>query len=428
MRPITVPDPLLGEIDITDVAPIVDTTDFQRLRRVKQLGTTINLYPNATHNRFGHCIGAYHRTKMRLHAWRDTPRALKKKGVNVLSPQEERDVIIYALIHDIGHGPLSHIIEDVTTLNHEQNGQALIRHNIKNAIRASHGNPTKIYAMLGKQDPLGRIVDDKVLGSEKWDYLERDLHFTGAGIMAPPHLKEIEKHVIWYDNRIMIDSEVVHAVRNLIVFYWNAYKDVYFSPKALFYQRLFQKMIHTELATHAFTEHTLWNLNDGELEGRLKLSNNKDVRKLFAYGAERKLHRALVLRLAPYLHEEQCEKNVYLRAGTRPLLTAFEDRTAGELETIEHNIARIAHLPPADILFVPVTKLGHKRFSPHSTPILLRNLKDTVDLFDHYADMRPLLTTYEESFLALRIFCNQTHMQTFLRHAREIEAFLSTFV
>ncbi len=427
MRPITVPDPLLGEIDISDVAPIIDSTYFQRLRSVKQLGTTIYLYPNATHSRFAHCIGAYHRAKQRIKSWRDTSREYKRKGINVLSAQEERNIAIYALTHDIGHGPLSHVIEDVTSFNHEENGKHVIKNGIKKAIVACDGNPTIIHDMLAKKHPLGRIVDDKVLGVEKWDYLERDLHFSGAGVLAPPHLKDIEKHVVWYKNQLMITSEVVHPVRNLILFYWNAYKEVYFSPKSLFYQRLFQKMIHKELATGTLKETELWNLNDGEIEGRLKTSSHEDVRTLFERGMQRALHRAIVFRLAPYLHEEHCEKNVHLSSADTQFLTAFESLNAEALQEIEHSIATIASINPIDILFVPVSRASHKRFSPHTVPVLMRNLKDTVDLFDHYTDMRHALKTHEESFLAVRIFCNQRYIPKLVKKAKEIKAFLEQY-
>ncbi|MBI5420703.1 MAG: hypothetical protein HZA35_00085 [Parcubacteria group bacterium] len=428
MRPITVPDPLLGEIDITDVAPIIDSTHFQRLRSVKQLGTTVYLYPNATHSRFAHCIGAYHRAKQRIKSWRDTSRDYKKKGINVLSSQEERNIAIYALTHDIGHGPLSHVIEDVTSFNHEENGKHVIKDGIKKVIITCGGNPTIVHDMLGKKNPLGSIVDDKVLGVEKWDYLERDLHFSGAGVLAPPHLKDIEKHVIWFKNQLMITSEAVHPVRNLILFYWNAYKEVYFSPKSLFYQRLFQKMIHKELAAGTLKETELWNLNDGEIEGRLKTSVHGEVRSLFERGMQRTLHRAIVFRLAPYLHEEHCEKNVHVSPANTSFLTAFEHLDADALEKIEHKIADIAGIDSIDILFVPVSRASHKRFSPHTVPVLMSNLKDTVDLFDHYTDMRPTLKTHEESFLAVRIFCNQRYLPKLIKKAKEIKALLETHI
>ncbi len=424
MRAITVPDPLLGEIDITDVAPIIDTTYFQRLRSVKQLGTTIYLYPNATHSRFAHCVGAYHRAKQRLRVWNDTSPELKKRGINVLSPEEQKNIAIYALLHDVGHGPLSHVIEEITTRNHEDNGKIIIKEKIHEAIASCGGNTETIYKMLGKKDSLGRIVDDKVLGVEKWDYLERDLHFTGASTIAPPNLKEIEKHVLWHKNQLVIDSEIVHTVRNLILFYWNAYKEVYFSPKSLFYQRLFQKMIHKEFSIHSFTEDMLWNLNDGEIEGRLKNSEHEEVRALFERGAQRLLHRAIVFRLPQYIHEERCEKDVLIIPSEKSLLTSFEKMDARDLERIENEIGNITHINPLDILFVPVTHATHKRFSPHTVPILMRNMKETVDLFDHYEDMRPLMTTHEESFLAVRIFCNQKHQGKLLKHSKDIVSFL----
>ena len=98
-------------IDIYDkiIIDIIDTWEFQRLRRIIQLGGVSASYPSATHSRFMHSLGAHH-VANRIGQF------LHKKHPDIFTEDEIKQVSLTALIHDIGHGPFSHMFEDTTKM------------------------------------------------------------------------------------------------------------------------------------------------------------------------------------------------------------------------------------------------------------------------------------------------------------------------
>ena len=109
-------DPVYGFISIPDdlIFSIVQHPYFQRLRRIKQLGLTSLVYPGALHNRFNHALGAMHLMSLAI-------QELRLKG-QIISDEEEQAALIAIVLHDIGHGPFSHALENsiVQNLSHEQ--------------------------------------------------------------------------------------------------------------------------------------------------------------------------------------------------------------------------------------------------------------------------------------------------------------------
>ena len=123
-------DPLWGLIDITDFLPMIDVPQFQALGFKYQLGVTSLLFPAATHTRKQHSFGALKRTQELADRW-------LHRGF--ITKDEAKLIIAYALWHDIGHGPFSHVIEEVTRelwgRNHDENGTRIIE-NLKKAVEA----------------------------------------------------------------------------------------------------------------------------------------------------------------------------------------------------------------------------------------------------------------------------------------------------
>ena len=107
-------DPIHGVISIDPLAKkIIDTVEFQRLRNIKQLGCCYYVFPGASHNRFEHSLGVYHLSSKYISI-------LNSKG-EYINDNERKCIKIAALIHDIGHGPFSHLFDDILPkdINHE---------------------------------------------------------------------------------------------------------------------------------------------------------------------------------------------------------------------------------------------------------------------------------------------------------------------
>src|SRR5258708_23415782 len=100
-------------IDIRDILPIINHPRFQRLLHVSQLGSELVVFPGATHSRFEHALGVYSK------ALKFCTRMAEEGFITTF---EARNVPIFVLLHDIGHGPFSHTIEALTSYNHDKNG------------------------------------------------------------------------------------------------------------------------------------------------------------------------------------------------------------------------------------------------------------------------------------------------------------------
>jgi len=167
----TIKDSVHDYIEVEGVArDLLDTAPVQRLRHISQLGTVTLVYPSANHTRFEHSLGVYHLAS----------RALSHLGIE--GQQAER-VRAAALLHDVGHGPYSHNVEDLihrhTGKYHDEvhdllGGGAVAR------VLSEHGlNPDRVADMVAGEGELGQLVSGE-LDIDRMDYLARDAHHTGV--------------------------------------------------------------------------------------------------------------------------------------------------------------------------------------------------------------------------------------------------------
>src|SRR5215210_3924273 len=150
-------DPLWNNIRVDPLAlRLVDTRAFQRLRYVRQLGLAYLVYPGASHSRFEHALGAYHlaRTTLALMGERRELAGL---------PEEECTIVrVAALLHDVGHYPFSHALEEIGALHHEEVARPLITDgDVANILRDSLGDdaPEEIMRLIRGRSasPLQRL-------------------------------------------------------------------------------------------------------------------------------------------------------------------------------------------------------------------------------------------------------------------------------
>src|SRR4051812_21015964 len=173
LRSVTVRDPLWQNITLEPVAAaIVDTPAFQRLRYIRQLGHAFLVYPGATHTRFEHALGAYGLARRAL-------AGLKERGA--LTPDEERAapfIRIGALLHDIGHYPFSHALEESGLASHERIAAALRADEpLQGTLtRAGIDAPEQTLGALicgTSTHPLAGLISGSI-DLDKIDYLKRD--------------------------------------------------------------------------------------------------------------------------------------------------------------------------------------------------------------------------------------------------------------
>src|SRR5687767_9361185 len=172
-------DPLWNNIRVGPLTlSLIDTREFQRLRYVRQLGLAFLVYPGATHSRFEHALGTYHLARRTLALFED------HEDYHALGRDECHLLRIAALLHDIGHYPFSHALEEIGALNHEEVAQPLICSGEVGAIlRAELGDdaPGHIVDLIrGKSDqPLQGLISGS-LDLDKIEYLRRDALMCGV--------------------------------------------------------------------------------------------------------------------------------------------------------------------------------------------------------------------------------------------------------
>ena len=190
--------PAQTNVPLTDrVGALIDTPAFNRLRRITQLGVVSLVYPGAQHTRFEHCLGVYYLTLRYL-------RQLSREARGVLDDRHGALLVVGALLHDIGHLPFGHILEDMEVApipSHERRAEQLVASRpVASVLRRRWGiRPAEVLALAsaprprGKAERLMRSVLSGPIDVDKMDYLARDslhcgvpygLHFDRERLIA----------------------------------------------------------------------------------------------------------------------------------------------------------------------------------------------------------------------------------------------------
>ncbi|MCA1751450.1 MAG: HD domain-containing protein, partial [Flavobacteriales bacterium] len=167
-------DPVYGFITVPDelIFDLIEHPDFQRLRRIKQVGMSHLVYPGALHTRFHHALGAMHLMGLAILNLRD-------KGV-VISAEEALGAKVAILLHDIGHGPFSHSLEFsiVKDVNHE-----VISGLLMERLNAEFGGKLTTGIAIFRDEYPKKFLHQLVSGQldmDRLDYLSRDSFYSGV--------------------------------------------------------------------------------------------------------------------------------------------------------------------------------------------------------------------------------------------------------
>lgn len=220
MSQFVVNDPVYGFVSVPRglLCELINHPAFQRLSRIRQLGMSALVYPGATHTRWAHSLGAYH-------LMREAFRALKEKGVFVFDVEEE-GAEIAILLHDIGHGPFSHVLEHtlIEHLSHEEITRALMRR-LNREFGGALGMAIQIYSDEYPKRFLHQLICSQ-LDTDRLDYLCRDSFYTGVregNIGAARLIKMLSVA----DDRLVVEGKDLYSVENYLMarrlMYWQVY-------------------------------------------------------------------------------------------------------------------------------------------------------------------------------------------------------------
>lgn len=213
-------DPVYGFITIPSelLFDIISHPWFQRLRHVKQLGLTDFVYPGAQHTRFQHALGAMHLMKQAL----DT---LKSKGVEI-SDDEHEAAIIAVLLHDIGHGPLSHTLEHTLlhSIKHESLSY-LFMQRLNKEFNGALNIALKIFQNTYKRKFFHQLVSSQ-LDIDRLDYLKRDCFFAGV-MEGTIGVDRIISMLTVHNDQLVVEEKGILSIENFLnarrLMYWQVY-------------------------------------------------------------------------------------------------------------------------------------------------------------------------------------------------------------
>ena len=229
-------DPIHGQIIVDNqiILDLINTPEFQRLRRIKQLGTSSFTFHGAEHSRFGHCLGVYEITReMCNYFQRNYPQQVPGDG---LWDDGERPVALCAaLLHDLGHGPYSHTFEHIFATNHEQITRQLITSpetNINKILRrVSPDFPHQVASVIDHSYHNQQVVQmiSSQVDADRMDYLQRDSYYTGTNY-GKFDLDRVLHVMRPAKNGIAFEISGMHAVEDYIISRLQMYLQVYFHP------------------------------------------------------------------------------------------------------------------------------------------------------------------------------------------------------
>ncbi len=329
-------DPVWNNIRVDELTlSLVDTEVFQRLRYVRQLGWTYLVYPGATHTRFEHALGTHHLSRRTL--------ALLGEAEDSTSIGEIDQAIVRsaALLHDVGHYPFSHALEEIGALHHEDVARPLITEGSVAAILSSQlgeNAPAKIFDLIrGRSDsPLQGLISGS-LDLDKIEYLKRDAFMCGVPYGEIDVDRLTNSFVIVDDpetgrRSLGVREKALSALESLLFAKYQMYRNVYWhhavrSATAM-YKRLVEDAVKAEVV---------------------------DVQSLARHTDEGLMHRLESDRPTPLLGALK-ERRLYKRAAEWPAAELDDDKVEWiatdrkRVAQAENSLAKEFGLGPGELL------------------------------------------------------------------------------
>ena len=218
-------DPIHGYVRVFDrEVAIMDHPLFQRLRRIRQLSGAHLTYPSAQHTRFEHSLGTMHVAGQAGHM-------LMEKGM--MDTDQIELLRLAALLHDVGHGPFSHLFEEIlqySHTSHEEFGMRLILESEIGDILSQYGYDKKVIVGIAfgtsKYQYMNQIISG-ALSADMMDYLRRDSYFTGAQMGRTEYQRIIQSFVV-HKRELAIEHSALYSFESMMHARYQMFKAVYF--------------------------------------------------------------------------------------------------------------------------------------------------------------------------------------------------------
>jgi uncharacterized protein len=386
-------DPVYGFISIPEdfVFDLIEHPWFQRLRNIKQLGLTSFVYPGANHSRFQHGLGALHLMDMAINT-------LRSKGV-LISKEEEEATFIAILLHDAGHGPFSHALENsiIDGITHEDLS-LLIMQKLNEQFEGKLDLAIEIFRDAFPRRFLHELISGQ-MDMDRLDYLRRDCFFTGV-IEGSVGSDRIIRMLNVVNDRLVIDEKGIYSLEKFLIarrlMYWQVYMhktvissesllvkilkrakelavegiDLYATPALRFF--LYNKINYADLINEG-------NFTPGMIASNFTKLDDTDILVSAKYWVD---------------HSDKVLSDLSGRLARRNLFAIelqnepFPEKRVKELSSLSGKMMEIS--PEFEDYYVFTNSISNLAYTPESTEvkILLKNgmtapISTVSDMFDH---------------------------------------------
>ena len=287
-------DSVYGDINLNDFeVKIMDMPQFQRLRRIKQLGLISLIYPGATHTRFEHSIGT-----MNLGSKLAEELELKKDEIELIRTS--------ALLHDIGHGPFSHVSEGVLSVPHEELTKFVVTKTSMKDLLEEKFDVNEIVDIVNGKGYLGPIVSGE-LDVDRMDYLLRDSHNTGVAYGVIDYERIISN--LKLENGLILDIKGVQAAEGALVSRYFMYPSVYQHHTTRVVNSMFRRALKRTIDEKIIDENDIYKYDDNDMISIFRHCDNPFVNDIMnRLDTRRIMKRVKTIRLDNFKFPEKMYK------------------------------------------------------------------------------------------------------------------------
>ena len=229
-------DPVHGFIKIPFeiIFDVIEHSYFQRLRRISQTGLLNLIFPGATHTRFHHALGAMHLMFTALET-------LKLKGIEI-SKEEEKSALLAILLHDIGHGPFSHALENMLMDDwHHEKLSLLLMNKMNEELNGELSMAIEMFQGNYQRKFFNQLISSQ-LDVDRLDYLKRDSFYTGVS-EGNVNTQRIISMMNVSDDELVIDAKGIYSIENFLTARMFMYWQVYYHKTSALAEHLLVKIL-----------------------------------------------------------------------------------------------------------------------------------------------------------------------------------------
>jgi HD superfamily phosphohydrolase len=381
---------------------VIDSPAFQRLRRIRQLAGAHLVYPSAQHSRFEHSLGAMHIAGL-------AGETLLVKGY-IDRAEAVQDLRLGALLHDIGHGPFSHLFEEVLeyrrSTTHEEMGRKIIMQSEIADILAKHGHSADQICRLSFGQPKINFMNEIISGglsADIMDYLPRDGLFTGAEYAKVDYHRLLSSLEV-SKNRLALNRSALNSLESMLISRYQMFKAVYFHKTVRAAEvMLLRSMIAADEAL---------GLTDTSLQNYLALTDEATLERLCALEGKH----AFSAMMARDYRDRRLLKSVYEKFLHK------RDKQRMDGKALQATASRIADAAGVDrnYVFVDASRAPSMPLTPSKEEMYSVLVVDKNRVYEMPVSEIPLVDSISGFFDMLRVYTTAENREKVERSVKKV--------